>query len=125
MIKPYLAGITLCLCVVPAHAAETITFLGSPCDANRNCYPVLTDDPADLVQIYVAAAYPPTIYVNAVPYYGTISSGYSDINTTVTDVYGNQGVLVATFSYYKTLVRSGRGQHYVTHWSITGGSFSR
>jgi hypothetical protein len=107
-----------------AHA-ETITFLGSPCDANRNCYPVLTDDPSDLVQLYANPSFTQvTIYLNGTAFANPYGNA-AEINTVVFDANGNPATLVVTFASYKTQVRSGRGQYYVTHWSITGGSLTK
>jgi hypothetical protein len=115
--KKILAAISILFSLAATSAsAETITLIGSPCDLNRNCYPVLTDDPADLIQIYDSPSFSTTnVIIDGITYTGLRGQ-------TLTNPAGLTLVATIQYSSYITCTRSGRGQHCSTHWAILNGS---
>jgi hypothetical protein len=115
----HIITLILALFTLAAHA-ETIPLVETTCGAVRNCNNVAAD-PND-VDLFASTAYSTlTLYVNGVAYAGPNTP--SDVLLYSAD--GQWARLQAVFTTSRHLVRVGRGQRWVTTYTLTGGSVER
>jgi hypothetical protein len=108
-----------------AASAETVTLGTTTCGTLKQCVEIPNDAALDL-NLYASPAYPWVhLYIDGVSFYSPSGNGMTFTNLAFTDPVGNIVYLSATFSTYKTCVRSGRGQTCLTHWSLLGGTITR
>jgi hypothetical protein len=103
-----------------AARAETIPLVETTCGAVRNCNNVAAE-PND-VDLFASTAYSTmTLYVNGVAYTGP--NAPADVLLYSAD--GQWARLQTVFSTTRHLVRVGRGQRWVTNYTLLSGSVER
>ena len=109
--------------------ADTVTLFPSGCANTRTCVAVANDQDADIA-IYDQPSTPSgantAVYVifDGVQFYSPFGNGSTIADLSLFDEDGRQIVLNATFSGNRHYV-GGRGGHWVTTWTLTGGSIER
>lgn len=105
-------------------SAETLTFTGSPCNANRDCSPVETDSLDAVVWLSARLNTRPVIVVDGISYTGTVFDvGGENIDQAVVDADGNVAHLSVQFLHSVRKVNMGRAHYYIQKWAIISGSF--
>jgi hypothetical protein len=119
--KRALLSIALLLACAAAHA-ENITLLPSTCGLNRYCLAVASDSAHEIL-IYATPALPAVhVLIDGVPY--DAASGNSNLITALVLTNADTGaqiVLSCAFTGTRRYIGSGRGQHWVTAWTLSGG----
>ena len=113
----------LALLSVPAFA-ETITLGPDNCGIIVQCLNIPNDAALD-IDLFAYPTYDhATLYLDGVQYTGSNTIPLYDSVPFSSDD-GTTVLLSATFTTYRTCVRSGRGQHCSTHYQLTGGTITR
>ncbi len=117
---------TIALLSSLAAHAETITFTGSGCDANRYCYPQVANNAGVPVMLYANPNSPNfTLYLDGVIYTGQGNSWATTIDSAAVDSLGNRVQVQVVFSHNTTPVIAGRAHYTINHWAIVSGSVTR
>jgi hypothetical protein len=114
--------------------AGVITLGPTDCGTLKTCTNV-PNDAGVTVNIYGAPQYQWFyVYVGQTEYYVAVPSNQADgvvmesfvfpnpYNPAIKQFTGQYITVTLEFTSYTTYSRSGRGQHYTTHWSLVGGT---
>lgn len=115
--------ILLALLFISAGASAA-TLGAAECGALKQCISVPNDAALD-VSIYAAPQYAWVhLYIDGVAYYAPYGNGMVIDNVPFQASDGRIVWLSATFTNYKTCVKSGRGQTCTLHWSLVTGTLT-
>ena len=105
--------------------ADTITLQPQSYGLTKICVAIPNDVGAN-VEIAAYFVYPSVnVYVDGVQYTAPTGNDNPIAGLVLYAPDGSYVVLDATWTTYRTCVRSGRGQHCSTHWTLAAGTISR
>lgn len=102
----------------------TITLSNSDFGTTKSCPDVHNDAGADIA-IYANTTHPSvTVILNGVSYVAESGNANPIQNLTLSADGRPAIVLSASWSTFRTYVGTGRGQHWMTHWTLESGTIS-
>ena len=116
---------SLMLMFAGAASAETITLGPDLCGTLKQCVAVPNDTGADVTIDAYRTSTAVNVFIDGVQYTAPTGNEMTIMGLPVYASDGSMALLTATFGTYTVLYRNGRGQRFVTHYNLLGGSIVR